>query len=231
MSLYGLESGEFYDEPLAVRVYGKRLDNTNKVENDDLFTIGRVVNAGRDKKIAFSERRFVRGVALWTGGEKDTKERKMKGLKLFYATVSTAGVVDAEDKDGHRVGARLLPGRRARVREARDVLTHPATGLPPWPVPREAPPQCAAPCLQDARSSTCPVAIEHPNHVADAKVSGGDFAGLQRDRDRDRVNVRRPVTERSESLRRCRCACAARYRASACSPCRGSSLRSSQAET
>ena len=100
MSLYGLESGEFYDEPLAVRVYGKRLDNTNKVENDDLFTIGRVVNAGRDKKIAFSERRFVRGVALWTGGEKDTKERKMKGLKLFYATVSTAGVVDAEDKTG-----------------------------------------------------------------------------------------------------------------------------------
>ena len=100
LPLYGLESGEFYDEPHAIRVYVKRRESAAAFENDDLYTIGRTSNAGRDKKIAFTERRFVRGVALCTDGEKDTKERKMKGLRLFYATVSTAGVVDADDKTG-----------------------------------------------------------------------------------------------------------------------------------
>lgn len=101
VALRGMELGESSDDPNFAQAKGKYLDTAL----DTLVGPGYSAQipggtSSADKEIAFTARKLVRGVAVCTGDEKDTAKRKLKGLKLFYATVSTAAVVDPVDATG-----------------------------------------------------------------------------------------------------------------------------------
>ena len=97
---YNIRMGEKTDDPRAIYFQIKRLDANSTTEEGALVLPN--YGWGTDKGIEFTGHRFIRGVAICTGDEKDTDDRKLKGMKLYYATVTSDGVVTDDDRTGSK---------------------------------------------------------------------------------------------------------------------------------
>lgn len=102
-AISGIEMVEHWDNPDKAIGTVKVLNSAAVQPFDEGFvalTGGATATNFSDKVIQFAQRKFVRGGAVCTGDENDTTKRKIKGLKLFFATVSPEGVVTTEDTSG-----------------------------------------------------------------------------------------------------------------------------------
>ncbi len=104
-AVHGLVMSEMFDDPSTATIEAKRLDTLAEAPEGwnlevHLPVPDNYTNNKDKKEVVFTARRFVRGVQVCTGNEKDSDDRKIKGVRLYYATVKTDGTVENDDTNG-----------------------------------------------------------------------------------------------------------------------------------